>query len=281
MPNRSASRRRSPRQPVLSARNADRHTLYEEAVQNVEAEIDFVDRVYTRLRNRRASRLREDFCGTFASSCEWARRRSTNTAVAFDLHGPTLAWGEEHNLAKLKPDAAARVTPIRRNVLATGREGRNVDVILAMNFSYWIFKQRAQLLDYFRSVRSSLAPRGLFFLDHYGGWAAGKVQEDRRREKGFTYIWDQASFDPITGDYVCHIHFKFKDGSMLRRAFTYHWRLWSLTEIRDLLQEAGFKTVTVYWEGDDGKGGGNGVFRPTKKAEVCESFIDYIVADPG
>lgn len=280
MPNRSASRRRSPK-PVLSARNADRHSLYEEAVQNVEAEIDFVDRVYTKLRGCQASRLREDFCGTFASSCEWARRRSTNSAVGFDLHAPTLAWGKKHNLAKLEPAAASRVSPILCNVLTPTREGREVDIVLAMNFSYWIFKQREQLLGYFRTVRASLAPRGLFFLDHYGGWAAGKVQQDRRREKGFQYIWDQAHYDAITGDYVCHIHFKFRDGSMLRRAFTYHWRLWSLPEIRDLLLEAGFKRVTVYWEGDDGKGAGNGVFRPTKHAEVCESFIDYIVADPG
>lgn len=279
MPSRPANQPARPR--PLSARTADRHTLYELAVQNVEAEIDFVDRVYTKLRGRRARRLREDFCGTYASSCEWARRRPDNTAVGLDLDQPTLDWGREHNHAKLKPDAAARVRTFRRNVLHPPRAGRGVDIVLAMNFSYWIFHAREQLLGYFRTVRASLARGGVFFLDHYGGWEAMKPQQDRRREKGFTYIWDQAEYNPITGAYRCHIHFRFRDGTMMRRAFTYDWRLWTLPEIRDLLAEAGFRRVTVYWEGDDGRGGGNGVFRPSLKGEPCPSFITYIVAEPG
>lgn len=269
------------RKPPLSARTADRHTLYQLAVQNVESEIDFVDRVYTRLRGRRARRLREDFCGTCASSCEWARRRAENSAVGLDLDRATLDWGREHNLSKLKPAAAARVRTFRRNVLHPPPAARGVDIVLAMNFSYWVFKRRAQLLGYFRTVRASLAPGGLFFLDHFGGWESMKPQQDRRREAGFTYIWDQARYNPITGDYRCHIHFKFKDGTMMRRAFTYDWRLWTLPEVRDLLTEAGFRAVTVYWEGDDGKGGGNGIFRPALYGEPCASFITYLVADPG
>ncbi|MCC6677508.1 MAG: class I SAM-dependent methyltransferase [Phycisphaerales bacterium] len=264
----------------MSARTADRHTLYQVAVQNVEAEIDFVDRTYTKLRGRRARRLREDFCGTYASSCEWVRRRADNTAIGLDLDQPTLDWGRAHNHAKLKPDAAARVATIRRNVLHPPAIARGVDVLLAMNFSYWVFKTREQIIAYFRAARASLAPGGLFFLDHFGGWESMKPQQDRRREKGFTYIWDQARYNPITGDYTCHIHFKFRDGTTMRRAFTYDWRLWTLPEVRDLLAEAGFKRITVYWEGDDGKGGGNGVFRPSLTGEACAAFITYIVADP-
>ena len=57
--------------PVLTARNADRHELYEAAVQNAEAEIDFVDRQFTKLTGRRAGAMREDFCGTANAACEW------------------------------------------------------------------------------------------------------------------------------------------------------------------------------------------------------------------
>ena len=67
------------------AKQADRHVLYEKAVQCVEAEIDMVDQNFKTLRGRRAISLREDFCGTANTSCEWVRRRSTNFAVGIDI----------------------------------------------------------------------------------------------------------------------------------------------------------------------------------------------------
>ena len=62
-------------------------------------------------------------------------------------------------------------------------------------------------------------------------------------------IWDQKAYNPINGDMLCHIHFSFPDGSKIKKAFTYDWRLWTLPEIRELLLEAGFQRATVYWEG--------------------------------
>ena len=91
--------RRGPRQAEL----ADRHVLYEAAVQCVEAEIDFVDAEFKRLRGRRAQVLREDFCGTANTSCEWVRRRRDNIAVGVDIDADVLAWGREHHVAGLKP----------------------------------------------------------------------------------------------------------------------------------------------------------------------------------
>ena len=76
----------------------------------------------------------------------------------------------------------------------------------------------------------------------------------------------------------CHIHFKFPDGSKIKKAFTYEWRLWSAPEIRELLAEAGFSKSTVYWEGDDDDGGGNGEFSPEAKGEADLAWIAYIVA---
>jgi hypothetical protein len=65
----------------------------------------------------------------------------------------------------------------------------------------------------------------------------------------------------------------------MKHAFTYTWRVWSLPEARDVLLDAGFKNVKVYWEGDDEKGGGNGVFAPAEHGECCASFVSYIVAE--
>ena len=267
---------------VLTARNADRHVLYQDAVQCTEAEIDFVDQTFQKLTGRQAARLREDFCGTFNTSCEWLARRATNTAVGVDLDQPTLDWGLKHNLPKVKVaksvNARSRLTLLRRNVLNPGPKARGVDCVLAMNFSYWVFKTRPLLLEYFRSVQDSLVRDGVFFLDYFGGYESFQERQDRRRCKGFTYIWDQARYNSITGEMLAHIHFEFRDKTRMNRAFTYDWRVWPLPELVDVLTDAGFKEPTVYWEGDDGKGGGNGVFRPSKKGEADPSFIGYITA---
>ena len=96
----------------------------------------------------------------------------------------------------------------------------------------------------------------MFFLDAFGGPDASDLTKEKTKIDGFTYIWEQAEFEPVTRRILCHIHFKFPDGSKIKRAFTYDWRLWTLPELRELLIEAGFARVRVYWEGDDGEGGG-------------------------
>ncbi|MEK6703362.1 MAG: class I SAM-dependent methyltransferase [Planctomycetota bacterium] len=272
-------KKRKPARPQLTARTADKNVLYEHAVQAVEPEIDFVDRTYAKLNGRKASRLREDFCGTANTSCEWVRRRKTNTAVGVDLDLNVLAWGLNHHVAALPQEAQRRIALTRADVRKPVEAVRGMDCILAMNFSYWIFRERRSLRAYFESVRESLAKGGVFFMDAFGGWEAQKVFPERRRCSGFTYIWEHESFNPISGEIVCNIHFEFPDKTRLNKAFTYHWRLWTLPEIRELLLEAGFKAVTVYWEGDDKKGGGNGIFRPSAKGEVCPSWIVYIAAE--
>ena len=87
------------------------------------------------------------------------------------------------------------------------------------------------------------------------------------------------SSSPSRAGIVCHIHFKFPDGSKIKRAFTYDWRLWTLPELRELLIEAGFAKVRVYWEGDDGDGGGNGEFKEHATGEPDLAWIAYIVAE--
>lgn len=264
---------------------ADRHRLYQKAVQCPGADLDFMERVYRGLWGRRPVRVREDFCGTGAIACEWARRRAGNIAVGLDLHGPTLAWGREHNVVRLKPAAAGRVKLLQRDVLRPGPGTGRMDAVLALNFSYWVFHTRAELGRYLRSARRSLRRGGVLVLDIFGGHEILREQRDRQQiggaRRGFTYIWHQARCDPVTHRTLCHIHFRFPDGSAMPRAFTYDWRAWTIPEVRELLAEAGFRRSTVYWEGDDEDGEGNGVFRKLgKKApENCPSFVAYIVGE--
>jgi hypothetical protein len=142
-----------------------------------------------------------------------------------------------------------------------------------------VFKSRTQLLAYFRNALRSLRADGLLVLDAFGGYEAFREVEEHTLYRGFTYVWDQAQYRPVTGDLLCHIHFRFPDGSRIDRAFTYDWRLWTLPELRELLAEAGFERVTVYWEGDDGDGGGNGEFTPNAQGDADATWIAYLVAE--
>lgn len=275
---RRAKKARKPKvRPGYTAATADKYHLYELAVQAPDAEIDFVDATFKKLTGRKGVKLREDFCASAATAAEWVKRRAGNTAAALDLEPKILKWAAKNTMAKLNDEQRSRLKLLERNVLTPG-DARGMDIVLAMNFSYWIFQERATMVEYFRQVRESLVDDGVFFLDIYGGWEANRTQSERRRCKGFTYVWTQEVLHPISGYMKCRIGFEFKDGTKMERAFSYVWRLWTITEIKDVLADAGFSRVTIYWEGDDGKGGGDGVFRPNTKGEDGASFVCYISA---
>ncbi|MCU7933839.1 MAG: class I SAM-dependent methyltransferase [Candidatus Thiodiazotropha sp. (ex Dulcina madagascariensis)] len=273
--------KRKKRKSRTLAETADRHHLYELSVQCSEAEIDFVDDTFKKLRGRRARSLREDFCGTANVCCEWVRRHKANQATGVDLDGEVLDWGRTHQLSRLKPSQQKRITLLEKNVLSVRTEP--MEIISAMNFSYWLFKERKQLKRYFQRVHRQLADGGILFMDAYGGYDSYKeIEEEREIEDGegsFTYIWEQEKFDPINANLICHIHFDFEDGSRFERAFSYDWRLWSLPEIHELLDEVGFSKVTFYWQGFDKDGEPDGVFLPVTEGEADAGWICYITAE--
>jgi hypothetical protein len=253
----------------------DKHRLYEMSVQDPGEEIRFIRRVYRKRFGGNPVVLREDFCGTAAVCCRWVRSGEKNRAIGIDLDRATLEWARAHNLSAVGR-AASRITLVRGNVLSP--PSVRPHVVTAMNFSYFTFKERPLLLSYFRSVRRSLHAKGLFFIDIYGGPEAQVPQVEETVHEGFTYLWDQHAYNPVTGDYECRIHFRLRGGRMMRRAFHYDWRLWSLPEILDLLREAGFSLTEVYWEGTTSDGEGNGIFRPTRRPVNDPAWIAYIVA---
>ena len=266
------------------ADSADRHSLYQQSVQDVEAEIDFVEQTWSELRNRPAIFLREDFCGTANTACEWVIRDDSHHAVGIDLDRDVLDWGRLYNFAKLDDEQLERIELLNEDVVHT-RPGL-ADIILAMNFSYYLFLERDDMREYFASVLDGLVSDGILFLDAYGGYEAPMVLTEPREcqdEDGndFTYIWEQAEFNPIDSCMTCHIHFEFPDKSRMEKAFIYRWRLWTLPEIREMLYEAGFSKVDIYWEGTDEKNNeGNGIYMPSEIGDADPGWVCYIVAQP-
>jgi hypothetical protein len=77
----------------------------------------------------------------------------------------------------------------------------------------------------------------------------------------------------------CAIHFEFEDGSKLRDAFTYSWRIWSLPELTELLHEAGFGTVRVWVEDEDEDGDGLGTYSEADELDNEGVWWIYISAE--
>lgn len=262
------------RKQRLTAKTADKYELYQRAVQSADTDIPFLSRVFKTTRGRKALHFREDFCGTGLLSATWIGQSKEHTAEGFDIDPEPVAWGMVHNFEQLG-DAARRYTVHLKDVREAGH--RRPDLRIAQNFSYSVFKTRAELLEYFRAAYESLVDDGIFVIDLHGGPEATEEMLEERKCGGFTYVWDQDAFWPGTGEYKTFIHFKFPDGTQMKRAFTYDWRMWYLTELKDVLADAGFQRVDAYFEGTDASGTeGNGVFRKGLRGENCESWIAYL-----
>jgi len=260
---------------------ADKFVCYQKSVQAPDHEVEFFIRAYRDCYRKTPYSLREDFCGTFAVCCEWVGSNKRRTAVGVDYCAQTLQWGTENNLAELDEEQQKRVRLIQQDVRKRNRP--QVDVLSAQNFSFWIFKTRAEVIEYFKIARSNLKSEGIMVMDMMGGgecFTEGHVDKRKikKGKKGFSYNWTQVSYNPINHDAEFKIGFKFADGSKMKEAFVYQWRFWSIPEVREMLCEAGFSDSYVYWdqEEDEEK---DSVWKRAEVASSDPSWICYIVAE--
>lgn len=271
---------------VLTAKTADRHVLYENAVQGVDSVLDTMSRVYRRTNQRLPRVLREDFCGTALMAAAWVERSKQNRAIGVDLDRATLDWGIAHHVPCLDKSAAGRLQLLCEDVLTV--KTRPADLIGAFNFSFNVFKERDVLLAYFRAAHAALARGGIFWLDEFCGpeshtdtvdkkKVVDGVTPDGRKLEKFTYLWEQKNYNPLTSEATCSIHFRFKDGTRMQNAFVYDWRIWTLPELADLLRDAGFSRTEFYMQGwDDEQDDVDGIFRKRARIEVWDSWYGYV-----
>ena len=271
-------RRNRPKKSM--AERADKLACYLKSVQSPDHEIDFFEQAYREAFRKTPYSLREDFCGTFSVCCEWVKSNPKRTAVGVDLCGDTLDWGREHNLVKLTDSQQKRIKLIEQDVRTRNRP--QMDILAAQNFSFWIFKTRQEVIEYFQHARANLKREGIMIMDMMGGGDC--YDEDtvdkrtiKKGKNGFQYQWEQARFNPVNNDATFYIHFKFADGSKLKRAFEYHWRFWTIPEVREMLAEAGFSESHVYWELEDDDGEDTGIWERGEVAPSNPSWICYIV----
>ncbi|HMN66923.1 MAG TPA: class I SAM-dependent methyltransferase [Bdellovibrionales bacterium] len=255
----------------------DKYYYYKRAVQSPEIDCQFLANAYKSLRGRPARVLREDFCGTFSVCCTWVRKSKDNRAVGIDLDPKPIAYGRKHYLPELNEAAQKRVNIVQGSVLSARVE--KVDITAALNFSYYLFKTREELLAYFKRARAGLRPKGIFFVDCFGGSGCQESNVEETKHRGFRYYWEQVNFNPISYEAKFHIHFK-RDGERKRqKVFSYDWRMWTIPEIREVMLEAGFKRTHVYWEGAGPRGKGDGIFRRREVGEDAEGWIAYVIGE--
>lgn len=260
------------------AEQADRHVLYEQSVQNVEYEVEFAQERFKELKGRKLKSIREDFAGTAAAACAWVAADPEHTAIAVDIDADVMDWGRKHHYKKLKKNQQKRMQFLVGDVRTT--ETPKVDAIWAFNFSYWHFRKRQELIDYFKKLKTDLVKDGVLFLDAFGGYEAYEELEEETEHDDFTYVWEQAHYNPISGEQRCHIHFRFPDGSALEKAFSYTWRLYSMPEITEMLEEAGFKKIRIYMQGwDEETDEETDDYFEVTECDADPGWIAYVIAE--
>lgn len=249
----------------------DRFDLYERAAQSPVMQAAFL---WALLPDEAESPvLGEDFCGTGALSRAWAAAPEAGGAVCVD-HDP-------EPLERLR--GVEGVTVRHCDVLEADDA---VDLLCALNFSICEFHERADLVAYLRHARGRLREGGAFVCDIYGGvdaYALGESEvELRDDETGETveYVWEQREANPLSGRVENAMHFRLADGSWLRDAFVYDWRLWSVPELADAMVEAGFRRVEAYDRlGDAVDDEGRVYVSPVSAPEdLDENFVVYLAA---
>ncbi|KAL9416464.1 hypothetical protein AB3S75_039625 [Citrus x aurantiifolia] len=288
--------------------------LYQQSVQSPKGDISYLQKFFLMyVGGRRPLHLQEDFCGTALLSTEWLRSDSRRTAVGLDLDLEALEWCMENNLNKVGADGYSRISLFHGNVLQPleaklvryepQKLVRNISlkecdntletstIESAVQDSFTASSgDNCNLVLYFKHVLHALSKKGgIFVMDLYGGTSSEQKLRLQRRFANFTYVWEQAEFDIIERKTRISLHFHLqKEQKKLRHAFSYNWRLWSLPEIKDCLEEAGFRSVH-FWlrEMPDAREMRNteglGVSRDAKYEEIkCfqqqDAWNAYIVA---
>lgn len=257
-----------------------KYLLYEHTVQSPKWQVDYLPQFHLWLTGREPLKLREDFCGSGRIATEWVRKSSKHLATGIDLDPEPLAYAEKVNRASLPAKGRKRLTLLKQDVLKPTRD--RFDMIGAFNFSFCDFHERKTLLKYARSALKSLDKKGTLFMELGGGAGFLEPLSEPKTVKvpgvgRVEQIWEQHQFDPITAVNDYSIHFKLPGGEVVADAFTYHWRVWTIREVREILEEAGFSKTTVLWESPSKRGRESGEFLPTENAENLHSWIAYVI----
>ncbi len=258
--------RRAPTRAI----STDKHDLYEHAVQSPAQTALFLHAAHA----NEPTTLCDDFCGAGAVARAFTTAYPDATAIAIDNDPDALAALK----ARCDDDLAQRITTRKANVVTTNAQA---DIIAALNFPVGYFHTRPDLLKYLKNARARLNPKGILVIDTYGGPTSFQTgRYEVKLDNGVRYTWEQRDANPLTGRVLNAMHFDIPGAKPLRDAFLYDWRLWSVPELRDALDEAGFTHTDVYLSlGSALDSQGRLIIHPSEEPEhLDEDYVAYLVA---
>lgn len=249
----------------------NRHDCYEACLQSPSETV----RLLLALHGSQPTGLAEDFCGTAAVSRCWVDRVAGGRAIAVDADRPTVAEAERRTSATSAIDFRAC------DVLDCGEP---CDALYVGNFSIGEFHDPTELSHYLEHARFRLRTGGVFLCDIYGGSSAfeiGSVHRLHRFEHPefgpvqIRYTWEQREADSGAAIVRNACHFRVQRAGQIVAefddAFVYHWRLWSIAELKRAMRDAGFARVEIYGKDADPD-------HPQPAAAIDESFAVWIAA---
>ncbi|KAI9207740.1 uncharacterized protein BJ171DRAFT_491349 [Polychytrium aggregatum] len=268
---------------VAMAKSLDRNLCYHEAVQNPREEVENLLSFYAKMKKWAKlspstdansdpdsnsdsensdggadgfddlgvgipTSLREDFCGTAILCKEWCRGSVSRLAFGVDLDPAVIEYARSVVLSEGPESSRVRVVVgdvcTERQTLKLPR----VDIIAGLNYGVNYFHKRTQLMKYLTSSHEALKRGGILVVDLFGGSRMTSVggRLFKRRFRNFTYYFEQEPYDIMTNIAQLHLHFRFPDGSWMKRAYSYTFRAYTIPEIRDAMEEAGFSSTHVW-----------------------------------
>ncbi|KAL1921142.1 uncharacterized protein VTP21DRAFT_10858 [Calcarisporiella thermophila] len=249
-----------PKNPPLAS-TADKHSLYHESVQAPRRECQTLANIYRHLSQQHPiippRILREDFCGTAILCHEWVHRDVNREAIGIDLDKEVLEYGRRRLEDSVEGERVRLVHEDVRKV-----KGLKADILCALNYGICYLHKRRELVSYLRNCKEDLNENGVFICDLFGGLTAHTGQYGRKhRGSNFEfcnalfiqYFFEQTPVDTVSSLAKCRLHFRFEDGklahycsSWMKNAFSYEFRLYTIREVREAMEEAGF-TQTHIW----------------------------------
>ncbi|XVF05192.1 hypothetical protein REPUB_Repub05bG0150600 [Reevesia pubescens] len=233
--------------------------LYQQSVQSPKGDISYLQKFFLMyVGGRLPLHLQEDFCGTalFRISLFHGNVLKSHEAKLVSFMPQELI----RNIQLEESDNNSKIAAIDPNMHEGSTSLSNEesikaeskipaqDIVCAFNYSCCCLHKHTELVLYFKHVLEALSRKGgIFVMNLYGGMSSEQSLRLQKRFPNFRYTWEQAEFDIIERKTRISLQFHLqKKQKRLRHAFSYSWRLWSLPEINDCLEEAGFRSV-LFW----------------------------------
>lgn len=273
-----------------------RWRLYEHCVQNIPMTLRMVEAMHAAHARSPARILHEDFSGSAAFAHAWCQSNPKRTALAIDMDPEAHADGTPHpRLARLTADLTRLPRTLRPDSSSARAARTNLskaDIIYAGNFATCEVHTRDALVAYLSRARQRLDADGVFICDLYAGPGAWRTGETRVTHPPLpelpryrvAYTWRQREADLLRGLVANEIDFALLNAKgvaihELVNAFTYHWRLWSIPEMREAMAHAGFKDVDVYPDSPEAvDADGVAYLTPLDYLETKSSAVVYVCA---